>query len=273
MLLTGCAAAPIPTPASTEPSSGTPAASPTPTPPVEPTPTPIRTPRPQSATDLLDCDGPVSASGGTAFDFGPEGFGDSPEEAFASWVQLTGFGGVPRSGYRALGDVGGRSVWVYESEGRTKVVVIISSRFSAMVNGAPFTIDELRMCDVSEFGAGVELGPGVRAWTHETTGELITDSIGSSTCGWEGSRILYVPAADGIGHTYLRDPLGVFPPAGRLADYAEGVALPADAAFSGYRSSDGHALWLTAENHAGYVVGPEGVVERWPRAINAPSCH
>ena len=85
--------------------------------------------------------------------------------------------------------------------------------------------------------------------------------------------MLHVNNPDGtFGRQYLRDPFGVFAgiPA-LLESYAEGVELPADATFSGYRTADGLELWFTSEDRAAYVVTPEGV-ERWPRAEDLIGC-
>ncbi|MDQ3690767.1 MAG: hypothetical protein M3406_12195, partial [Chloroflexota bacterium] len=116
---------------------------------------------PESATDLLDCDGPVSPMGGRADEFGPNGAGSTPDEAFAEWMEINPFT-VPRSGYRSLGSIGDRSVYAYETGGRIKVIVVISPRFSALVGGAAFTIEEMRTCDPSEYGATVDMGPHQR---------------------------------------------------------------------------------------------------------------
>jgi hypothetical protein len=56
-----------------------------------------------------------------------------------------------------------------------------------------------------------------------------------------------------------------------LDTYAEGVELPEDAAFSGYRTDDGLELWFTSTDTAAYIVTPDGV-ERWPRADPAIGC-
>ncbi len=80
--------------------------------------------------------------GGFANDFGPDAGGETPDEAFEAWIAANPFP-IPRSGYRALGSVGDRSVYVYETSEGPKVVVVISPRFANLV-GAPFTIEELR---------------------------------------------------------------------------------------------------------------------------------
>lgn len=98
-------------------------------------------------------------------------------------------------------------------------------------------------------------GPSRRVWTHDETGNLVTDVVGPAHCGWESARLLHI--TDGgnvVGTQYVRDPLGVLGQAGKLETYADDVDLPADATFSGYRSDDGLELWLTPENRAAYVV-------------------
>jgi hypothetical protein len=267
LLIVGCAASP----AASVPSSSSAAPSATPT--EEPSVEPTRTADPsQSASDLLDCDGPVSEIGGRADDFGPEGSGATADEAFGSWVSTTVFG-IPRSGWHELGNIGDRHIYAWEADGRAKVIVVISPRFSEFVGGAAFTIEELRTCDPSEYGPTVDLGPGQRVWAHDETGEILIDIAGPGHCGWESARMLHLSDDDGhLAKQYLRDPLGVFTDIPSLLDtYAEGIELPADATFSGYRTADGLEHWFTSEDRAAYVVTPDGV-ERWPRAEPAIGC-
>lgn len=273
LVLSGCTVEPSGT--SVQSATESPAASPTPSTSAtdEPTEEPSRSPRPESATDMLECDGQVSMSGGLAFEFGPEGSGATPDEAFATWVDVSSFV-VPRTGYRELGSLGDRHVWVYEVEDEVKVVVTISPRYGELAGGVPFTIEELRMCELAEFGPSVDLGPFHRVWTHETTGFVITDIVGSSHCGYESARLLHVNNPDGsFKGQYVRDPLGVLAGFVSLRDtYAEVVVMPGDATFSGYRSSAGEGLWFTLEDRAAYVVRADGIVERWPRAEPPIAC-
>ena len=265
-ILASCAAVPAPSESPSSPPTAGPGVT------TDGAPSATATPQPESASDMLDCDGPVSESGGLASDFGPEGAGATPEAAFDSWLTSTAFV-VPRSGYRPLGSIGDRHVWAFEVDGRPKVVVVISPRFGDMAGGAAFTIEELRMCDVAELGRGVDLGPAQRVWTHEETGDLVTDVVGSAHCGWESARLLHTTDAEGgLRFQYVRDPLGVLGQAGKLETYAEDVDLPPEASFSGYRSDDGLELWFTPENRAAYVVRPDGLVERWPRASEPIGC-
>lgn len=265
LLLTACAQAPAPSEAppdhSTPPSQHIDAADP---------PSAAPTERPVSASDLLECDGPVSPIGGWADDFGPAGGGETPEEAFATWVDESPFS-LPRTGYRELGSTGDRWLYAYEVGGRTKIVIVISARFGEFV-GERLTIEELRTCDPSEYGAMVDLGPGTRVWAHLETGAILTDIPGSSHCGWESARLLHLSHPDGtLDRQYVRDPDGVLPAEPLLDRYQENVSLPPDAFDSGYRSADGLAIWFTESDLSLYVVG-DGVAERWPRAREPIGC-
>ncbi|MDQ2674642.1 MAG: hypothetical protein M3Y40_08290 [Chloroflexota bacterium] len=226
--------------------------------------------RADEAADLLDCQGPLSDMGGFANDFGADAGGDTPDDAFAAWIAANPFP-IPRSGYRALGSLGDRWVYVYETDEGTKVVVVISPRFAGQV-GTAFTVEEMRTCVPSEYGAGVDLGPDRRAWVHEETGALLTDIAGPGHCGWESARMLHVEDEQGrLVAQYVRDPQGVFADVGLLEAYAEGVELPEDASDSGYRTDDGQELWFTESDRAAYIVTPDGV-ERWPRAREPIGC-
>ena len=207
--------------------------------------------------------------GGRAGDFGPVGSGSTPDEALRDWMMVNPFT-VPRSDYHFLGGIGDRAVYAYEAGDRIKV---ITPRFSALVGGASFTIEEMRTCDPSEYGATVDLGPNQRVWAYEETGEILTDVAGSGHCGWESARMLHLSNEDGtLAKQYLRDPLGVLDDLPALLDtYAEGVDLLAGATFSGYRTADGLELWFTPDDRAAYVVTPDGI-ERWPRADEPIGC-
>jgi len=226
----------------------------------------------ESAADLLDCDGPVSPVGGFADDFGPAGTGSNPDEALVSFLGDGPFG-IPLTGYERLGAVGDRTVYAYQVDGKVKVVVVVSDRFSEFVGG-PFTVEELRTCAEAEYGGNVDLGPGTQVWVHEETGLILHDIGGSSHCGWQTIRLLHISSDEGtIVKQYVRDPEGIFAgdqPRTRT-DYAEDVDLPADATFSGYRSADGIEIWFTETDDAAFMVTPDAV-ERWPRADPPHGC-
>ena len=235
-------------------------------------PTPKSSSVPQSASDLLDCDRPPSTIGGFADDFGPDGSGVTADEAMTAWLE-GGLFPIPRSGYDRLGAIGDRVVYAFKSEDSVKVVVVISPRFSDLVGGAPFTVEELRTCDPSEYGADVDLGPDRRVWANAETGRILSDLVGPAHCGWQSARLLHITNDEGqLDRQYVRDPEGVLAGTpGLLAEYDEGVELPADATYSGYRTEAGDELWFTSDDRAAYVVTADDV-ERWPRADEPIGC-
>lgn len=222
----------------------------------------------RSATDLLECDGPPSGIGGRS----DGGFGgtveDDPDAALRSFLESGPFA-APKDGYRKIGAIGERHVYAYEVDDRIKVVLVFSPQ--SLPEGSGFLIEELRACAQAEWGGGVDLGPGFTVWAHEETGGIITDVVGWDHCDLETTRLLHIERPDGtLGAQYVRDPLGVV--RGALLDtYAEGVDLPEDATFSGYRSSRGEDLWFTPDGRAAYVETADGI-ERWPRARDGIGC-
>ncbi len=243
-------------------------------------PAPITSPMPsdpfadaESAADLLSCDGPMSEIGGRS----DGGFGDgagasTADDALRAWLTSNPFA-IPKSDYRKLGSVGDRHVYVFEVSGRTKVVLVFEPRLDELQGGTPFTITELRACAPSEWGADVDVGGGRTIWEHEETGRILIDIVGPEHCEWQSARILHLEHPDGtLDRQYVRDPFGVFDGVpGFLDTYAEGVELPDDATFSGYRAAGGVELWFTPDDRAAYVVTPDGI-ERWPRHAEGIGC-
>jgi hypothetical protein len=232
------------------------------------TSTSTTTPMAETAIDLLECDGVISPTGGRADEFGPSTGGATAEEAFAAFLDEPLFP-IPLEGYEQLGVAGDRSVFAFHRDGEAKVVIVVSTRFGEMVR-APFTVEEVRMCEVAEFGAA-DFGEGRRVWVHNVTGDILTDIEGPGHCEWQSARMLHIEQDGSLVRQYVRDPENVFAGWPLLETYAEGVELPADATDSGYRSPTGLELWFTASDRAAYVVTPEGV-ERWPRAEEPIGC-
>ncbi len=221
--------------------------------------------------DLLECDAEPSEVGGAGEGVAAEAAGGStPEQALENFLTSTFFS-VPSNGYAPIAQSGDRYAYGYEVDGKVKVVLVISPRFAELVRGR-FAAEELRTCPQSEFGSQAVFNDGRRVWTHETTGEVLTDNVGPQHCGYESARMLITGADDATtARMYVRDPNGVFGGWSLLESYAERVEMPDDAAFSGYRSPEGFELWLTGGDRAAYVVTPEGV-ERWPRAEELIGC-
>ena len=260
--LAGCAVAPASTGTPGEPAgAGTPAQSPSRAA-ASPSPTA------QSALDLLQCTAAPSSVGGFGEDVAPFGGGETPEAALEAFLSGTPYV-IPVNDYQPLARSGDRHAYGYAVDGEVKVVIVVSSRFGALI-GTRYTVDELRTCAEAEFGSDAVFFDARRVWTHQETGAILTDIAGPGHCGWQSARMLHLELPDGV-RQYLRDPEGVLAGARLLDTYAERVELPPDARFSGYRTADGLELWFTDSDTAAYVVARESV-ERWPRAGELIGC-
>lgn len=232
--------------------------------------TPTESPGTLTALDLLECDAAPSDVGGAGEELAIDGGGGSPDDALAAFLENSPYV-IPRAGYEAVARSGDRHVFAYRSDGRIKVVVVVSPRFADLM-GTDFTVDELRTCPDAEFGSEAEFADDRRVWTHVETGLILSDIPGPQHCGWQSARILQLSRPDGsLWKQYMRDPEGVFADVPMLDSYAEDAEVPADATDSGYRSPEGFELWFTASDTAAYVVTPDSV-ERWPRPANPIGC-
>ncbi len=236
-------------------------------------PTPAESqPLAEGALGMLDCDGQPSTMGGRSEDGAFGGMpADDPDVALRSWLSSEFPLTAPKAGYRELGAIGDRHFYVYENENRVKVVLVFSPQ-DLPGRATGFLIEEVRACRLAEWGGGVDLGPTTTVWTHEASGEILTDIVGWAHCQHQTARFLHIERADGtLDAQYVRDPSGVVADRGLLDTYANDVDLPEDATYTGYRTAAGDELWFTPANRAAYVVTTDRV-ERWPRAADAIGC-
>jgi hypothetical protein len=224
-----------------------------------------------TAIDLLECDGARSSIGGVGHEMASEGGGGgaTPDDALAAFLASSLFV-MPSGPYDPIGSTGDRVAYGFRAGSEVKVVVVVSTRFAADI-GAAFVIDELRMCDESEFGSEAVFLDGRRAWTHIDTGAILTDIIGPGHCGWESARIMHVGTPGADWRQYVRDPEGVLRVPLRETYSSDADGLPDDATDSGYRTADGAELWFTDSDRAAYVVLGD-TIERWPRAVEIFGC-
>lgn len=90
--------------------------------------------------------------------------------------------------------------------------------------------------------------------------ELLSEAPGPRHCGWEDMLFLTWQ-----GRSFVRDYAGELASttAGR---FAAAVALPADAAFTGYRSGN-RELWVQPGTPDAVYIKDGGIVERWPALL------
>lgn len=227
-----------------------------------PSPSPTVVPAP---LDLLDCDGAPSGLGGIG-PFGIVTLGESPAAALASWLEDPVFV-VPVNNWEAFAAVGDRTLFVYRSARRIKVVAVFSTEQTVPGEGV-FTLEELRACPVDEFGPEAVFATGDRVWTNDA-GLILHDFPGPAHCGWQQARLLHIGEGETL-RQYIGDPLGIMPVANLLEPYDGDAVVPGDATPSGYRSGD-LELWFVPDGRAVYLVGTDRA-ELWPRSDPPSLC-
>jgi hypothetical protein len=232
-------------------------------------PAAARSPSPSATTgpafdalEALDCDGAPSSAGS---DLSPGDIGGGSEDPVESAIgSLTDFV-APRAGYELAALFEHQALVVYRNDGRVKVAVVLRDDLRPFFPA--WDVTALRMCDLAEWGADVDLGPDRQVWAHPD-GSIRSSRMGSGHCGWQSVRALRLHREG--QDEYVRDPMQSLGDVLSVA-YAEGFALPADALDTGFRW-DGHELWEAPDGHAAFVVRPDGVVERWPRMSGGAVC-
>jgi len=215
--------------------------------------------------DLLDCDGAPSGLGGIG-PFGIVTLGESPAAALASWLEDPVFV-VPVNNWEAFAEVGDRTLFVYRSARRIKVVAVFSTEQTVPGEGV-FTLEELRACPEDEFGPEAVFATGDRVWTNDA-GLILRDFPGPAHCGWQQARLLHIGEGEAL-RQYIGDPLGIMPAVNLVEPYDGDADVPGDATPSGYRSGD-LELWFVPDGRAVFVVGADRA-ELWPRSDPPSLC-
>jgi hypothetical protein len=188
---------------------------------------------------------------------------DTPTEALQE-VLGEGFV-VPRSGYQELARDDDAVLFGFRNRKDVKVAVRV------IATGSGGWIPEwLADCDLSEFGRGADMGPGVWLWANRD-GRTIEERRGPAHCRQQSTRTLWFDGPGVRGRAlYVRDPEGHFRDGWR-APYLRSTTLPANARNTGYRR-DGASIWMAADRDSVYIK-QGGTVQRWPRIpANAIAC-
>lgn len=164
---------------------------------------------------------------------------------------------VPRSGYRELARGDDTVLFGFRNGRDVKVAV----RVTATRSGG-WIPEWLADCDLSEFGRGADMGPGVWLWANRD-GRTIQERRGPAHCRQQSTRTLWLDRPRVRGRAlYVRDPEGQFRDQWQ-APYLRSTTLPADVRNTGYRR-DGASIWMAADKDSVYIK-QGGTVQRWPR--------
>ncbi|MER6346913.1 hypothetical protein ACWC10_15575 [Streptomyces sp. NPDC001595] len=221
-----------------------------------------------AAGRALECDGEIY-SGGAGEVWSEGDGGDTPEEGLAAFFDIEQ-PELPRSGYRVEREEGGRVLFSYDVDGRTKVAVIVAEDRENAPGWGPETSAS---CDPAELPASFTDSLEYEVWTDEHGDRVpvtrVHSSAGASHCDWQRAHFLSA-GRDADARLYARDPDGVLPDGMLTSPYDGDVRMPADARDTGYRR-DGRALWFTPDRSVAYVRTPDGA-EAWPRVKDGLGC-
>lgn len=221
-----------------------------------------------AAARALECDWEISSAGGSEPWSEGDG-GETAEEGLEAYFEIEQ-PEVPREGYRVEREEGGRVLFSYDVDGRTKVAVIVAKDRKNRPGWGPETSAS---CDPAEFPASWTDSKGYEVWTDRDGKRVpitvISSSEGSAHCDWQKAHFLVT--GEGRDRVlYARDPDGVLGDEMLEAPYQGDVAMPADAKDTGYRLRD-RQLWLTDDKKTAYV-RTSGGVEAWPRVKEGMAC-
>ncbi|MEV0222835.1 hypothetical protein [Streptomyces sp. NPDC050704] len=215
----------------------------------------------------LECEGDIY-SGGFGGNWSKRDGGSTPLKGLRAYFDIEQ-PDVPKSGYRVEREDGGRVLFSYDVEGRTKVAVIVAKDQPNRPGWGPETTAS---CDPAEFSASFTDDRGYEIWTDKQGRRVsinkISSSEGAEHCDWQTAHFLEL--GHGAGRAlYARDPEGVL--SGLLtAPYDGAATLPEGARDTGYRLDD-WALWLTPDKKKAYIRTPDGV-EAWPAVKKGMGC-
>ncbi|MET7485212.1 hypothetical protein [Streptomyces sp. NPDC005538] len=221
-----------------------------------------------AAGRALECDGEMySGDGAEAWSKGDGG--KTPEGGLRAYFDIEQ-PDVPRTGYRVEREEGGRVLFSYDVDGRTKVAVVVAKDQKNRPGWGP---ESSASCDPAELPAGFAEAHGYEIWTdrdgHRVPTTRVSSSVGAAHCDWQKAHFLQTGQGE-KGRLYARDPDGVLPSGMLTAPYDGDVPMPATARDTGYRYRHWQ-LWFTADASKAYVRTPDGV-EAWPLVKTGVAC-
>jgi hypothetical protein len=221
-----------------------------------------------AAARALECDWEIYSAGGSEPWSEGDG-GETPEDGLKAYFEIEQPDG-PREGFRVEREEGGRVLYSYDVDGRTKMAVIVAKDRKNRPGWGPETSAS---CDPAEFPASYTDSKEYEVWTDRNGRRVpitrISSSAGAEHCDWQKAHFL--ETGEGRNRRlYARDPDGVLGDEMLEAPYRGDVTMPADAKDTGYRLREWQ-LWLTDDKNTAYVRTSAGV-EAWPQVKKGMGC-
>lgn len=239
---------------------------------------------PGAAGEVVRCEGPtIGTTRGAPYD--GEDVGASPEAALQAGRRWASWDGA-QEGYALARVEASRRLYVFEVGGVAKQALILRHGPALKGDGTRNTVtrwwlESWARCDYSELPDAVAEERGLQIWSgvdgsRRPTSEVVSFEY-SAGC-YPGTTALDVggPAEGGwnekrrVAVEYIRNPPAELRDEWFQRDYAEHVAVPADAIDSGFERSGRH-LWFSKDRGFAYI-GARDDAEAWPRAVRPIRC-
>lgn len=232
-----------------------------------------------AAGHALECDGRPYNGGSGDYDSGLVSTQSAAEAALEKWLDEDYFGAIPQSGFRTEREDGGRTLFSYDVEGRSKVTVIAADSITDVDGQTGWGVETWAQCDPSELPDAVTEDLGIQVWTNPN-GERaphtrIQSYAGPDHCDWQDITFLSLdegrrPQVD--PRQFLRDTEGALEEY-LTTTFAEVNRLPEGAQDTGF-SREGRRLWLDTAPRAAYLVDESdpSSIERWPASTEPIHC-
>lgn len=230
-----------------------------------------------AAVGALECAGttPYSRDEGI-YDDGLATVQGSAEAALDDYMSEAGLSlFAPSDGYAVERDQGGRVLFSYDVEGRTKVAILAADDVRDWNRDEGWGVRAWAQCDPSEFPSNVTDELNIGVWEDESGRRAPVTRIqsfqGAEHCSWTDITFLLL-GPEKKADWYVRDVKREF--SGMLlTTFSDQATLPADATDTGLRR-DGRQLWIVPSQTAAYLVSLEDAdnVERWPAAKRRIGC-
>lgn len=229
-----------------------------------------------AAGRALQCDGSPYAGGGADYESGLASVQDSATAALENLFDQPFSARVPRSGYRVERRDGGRVLFSYDVDGRTKAAFIAAEGIRDFSGDVGWGIESWAGCDPSELPASVTEDFVLEVWQDSSGQRVPVTTIrsfpGAEHCDWQDITFLLL-GPEGEAQWYVRAPGGQFSPGLLRTTFDGSATLPEGATSTGFHR-DGRELWLGPDHDAAYLVSLDDPtdVERWPAAKRPIRC-
>jgi hypothetical protein len=230
-----------------------------------------------AAVAALECDGktPYDRSEGV-YDDGLATVQESAEEALDDYMREAGLGLItPSDGYAVEREQGGRVLFSYDVDGRTKVSMFVADGVRDWNGDEGWGVRAWAQCDPSELPPDVTDDLNIGVWEDESGRRVPVTRVqsfqGAEHCSWTDITFLLVGREE-TADWYVRDTGGEFSELLRTT-FAKLDRPPDGATDTGLRR-DGRQLWIGPDEETAYLVGLDDAqgVERWPAAKQPIRC-